>query len=170
MASETPRNGIHGQAGRLLDDKRLSDHLGDRAIWRTLQAFPLRERCLLRLLYRRGATQSEVAGALGISRAALRRILRRVVVRARDPLQNAIVAQWDRLTPGEQRLAYLHRILGLSLREIARHGLVESPARDGRSGGAVCVNTLRARMRRIEARVRAISARPQPPDGAPSNG
>jgi len=170
MAPETSRNGIQGQAGRLLEDKQPADHLGDRAIWRVLQALPLRERCLLRLLYRRGATQSEVAGALGISRYALRRILRRVVARARDPLQNAIVTQWDRLTPGEQRLAYLHRILGLSLREIARHGLVESPVRDGRSDGAACVNTLRARMRRIEARVRATSAWPQPPDGAPSNG
>jgi DNA-directed RNA polymerase specialized sigma24 family protein len=170
MAYETARNGIQSQSGRLLEDKQTADHLGDRAIWRVLQTLPLRDRCLLRLLYRRGATQSELAGALGISRYALRRILRRVVARARDPLQNAIVTQWDRLTPWEQRLAYLHRILGLSLREIARHGLVESPTRDGRSGGAACVNTLRARMRRIEARVRATSDRLQPPDGAPSNG
>jgi DNA-binding transcriptional regulator LsrR (DeoR family) len=122
------------------------------------------------LLHHRGATQSEVAGALGISRAALRRIIQRAVALARDPLQIGIVAIWDRLSPEDQRLAYLHRILGLSLREIARHGLVESPVRDGRSGGAACVNTLRSRMRRIEARVRATSVPPQPPDEDFSSG
>jgi len=104
----------------------------------------------LRLLYHRGASQGELAGAMGISRMDLRRIVRRAMARATDPMQIALLAAWRRLTPEEQRLAYLHRFLGLSLREIARHALVEGPQGDGPASPT----TLRRMMRRIMRKVR----------------
>jgi len=115
-----------------------------------MESLSVRERNLLRLVYRRGASHGEVAGVLGVSRRAVRRMVRQALARATDPMHLALLRSWRRLTPSEQRLAYLHRILGLSLREIARLGLVDGPAEDGRSEGPACLNTLRAWMRRIE--------------------
>jgi len=115
-----------------------------------MESLSVRDRNLLRLVYRRGASHGEVAGVLGVSRRAVRRMVRRALERARDPMHLALLRSWRGLTPRERRLAYLLRILGLSLREIARLGLVDGPAGDGRSGGPACLNTLRAWMRRIE--------------------
>ena len=122
----------------------------NRVIERAFRALPLRERSVLRLLYHRGASQGELAGAMGISRMDLRRIVRRAMARATDPMQIALLAAWRRLSPEEQRLAYLHRFLGLSLREIARHALVEGP----RGDGPASPTTLRRMMRRIMRKVR----------------
>jgi len=86
---------------------------------------------------------------MGISREDLRRIIRRAMARATDPMQLVLLALWRRLTPDEQRLTYLHRFLGLSLREIARRGLIE-----GRRGdGPASPSALRRTMRRIRRKV-----------------
>ena len=114
---------------------------------------PLRERSLLRLLYYRGASHRELAGALGISRPALRRMLNRILARATDPLLAATVSAWDRLAPAERRLAYLHRVLGLALRDIARQGLVPGREIGGRPAGAARLTTMRRQMRAIDRKV-----------------
>jgi hypothetical protein len=87
---------------------------------------------------------------MGISRQDLRGIVRRAMARATDPMQVALLAAWRRLTPDQRRLAYLHRFLGLSLREIARHELIEGP----RCDGPASPSTLRRMMRRIQHKVR----------------
>ena len=124
-----------------------------------MESLSVRERNLLRLIYRRGASHKELAGLLGVSRWAVRRMVRQALTRARDPMHLALVRSWRRLTPTDQRLAYLHRILGLSLREISRLGLVAGPAENGRSGRPACLNTLRAWMRRIERGLRRAERR-----------
>ncbi len=63
----------------------------------------------------------------------------------------AILGCWRRLTPYERRLAYLHRILGMSLARIAALDLVAVPA--GRSDSEWArVRYLRHTMRTIERR------------------
>ena len=147
-----------GDMGCLEPSEQQGSRLLRQALEGVVRTLPLRERSLLRLLYLRGASQRELAGALGISRAALRRLLRRAVERATDPMQLALVRSWRRLAPQERRLAYLHRVLGLSLREIARRGLADGSdagtARDRSSA-----STLRRRMRQIERTVQRAEAR-----------
>ena len=135
-------------------NKQALERLLGRSIWRTFRALPLRDRSILRLLYYRGASQGELAGALGISRKSLRRTLHRILARASDPMTLALLAAWNDLDPAEQRLAYLHRILGMSLREIVRYGLVPGPEGDGRSNGTACMNTVRKKLRAIDRKIR----------------
>ena len=97
----------------------------DYAVRRAFRALPLRQRCLLRLIYHRGASLAELAGALGMSRSSLKWTLNQALGQAADPLHRGMVDCWDRLTGREQRLLYLHRILGLSLRKIVREGLMD---------------------------------------------
>lgn len=122
-------------------------------MWRTFQALPLRERSILRLIYQRGASERELAGALGISRSALRRMVDRILERVADPLLPDLIASWRLLAPDERRVAYLHRILGLPLREIARNRLIETPKVDGRTGSASSEASLRALMNQVERKV-----------------
>jgi DNA-binding CsgD family transcriptional regulator len=96
-----------------------------------LRLLPPKQRAVLRLLYLRGASQAELAAALGISRGALRRLVRRAISRATDPDNLAALRSWRRLTADEQRLVHLHGFFGISLREIARKGLVGGPAAPG---------------------------------------
>ena len=119
---------------------------------------PVQERSLLALVYRRGATQREIAGALGISRTALRVMLRRAERKARDPTQAALVRTWRRLTARERRLAYLHLVLGLSLGEISRRRLAPGSG-DGRKTSGESKNTLGRRVRQIERKIRRAEAR-----------
>jgi predicted DNA-binding protein (UPF0251 family) len=123
-----------------------------------LIGLPLKEQCIVRLLCHRRATQWEVAGALGISTASLRRLLRRCLKRARDPVLAALLDAWSLLETGEQRLVYLHRVLGLSLREIARRGIADPPATGGTQPAAT-LSTLRRRMRRIERKGARLARR-----------
>jgi len=116
-----------------------------RVIRRAFRALPLRERCVLRLVYDLGASQRQLAGAMGVSHRDVRRMVHRARARATDPVQAALVAAWRRLTPQQRRLAYLHRFLNLSLRQIARHGM----ARNCRGEVITTLSTLRREMRRI---------------------
>ncbi|HUU91245.1 MAG TPA: sigma factor-like helix-turn-helix DNA-binding protein [Phycisphaerae bacterium] len=138
---------------------------------------PQRERVVLALLHRRGASLRELAGLLGVSRATVRRMARRAVRRATDPQNLAILASWRVLKPEEQRLAYLHRFLGMSLRRIAQLGLVgASPS----TGGGATPKTLRAMLRRIRRKARrwgeakrlqeGADVSPPPPDSDSSAG
>ena len=147
-------------------NKQAIERLLGRSIWRTFRALPLRDRSILRLLYYRGASQGELAGALGISRESLRRTVHRILARASDPMTLALIAAWTDLDPAEQRLAYLHRILGVSLREIVRYGLVPGPEGDGRSNGTACMNTLRKKLRAIDRKIRRrLATQPPQADG-----
>ena len=133
----------------------------------------MRERSLLRLVHLRGATQREIAGVLGISRTALRVMLRRAERKARDPTQAALVRTWRRLTERERRLAYLHLVVGLSLGEIARRRLADGSG-DGRRTSGESKNTLARRVREILRKIGRSEARrrrrehpsPQDPSGA----
>ena len=138
--------------------ERLPPKTFDRAVWRSFQMLPLRERSLLKLVYQRGATHAELAGALGMSRGSLRRTLSQAVERATNPLHLEILACWTQLTPREQRLVYLHRVLGISLREIIREGLVRNEHPDGRTAAVPCMTTLRKEMRNLERKVRRLRA------------
>jgi len=129
-----------------IDLARLSSALQAREI----RFLPLRERSLLRLLYYRGATQGELAGALGISRGAVRRMLRRAILRATDPQNLAILQSWHRLTDDERRLARLHRFMGISLNKIARQRLIAIPSQNGRSDDLASFGQLRGMMRAIQ--------------------
>ena len=111
------------------------------------------ERSLLRLLYHRGASQREVAGALGISRAALRRRVRRARDKAADPVLVGLALVWRRLSPAERRLAYLHHVLDVSLAEITRRGLGD-PAAIGNGSAGPSRTTLRRRLRGIERKAK----------------
>jgi DNA-directed RNA polymerase specialized sigma24 family protein len=91
---------------------------------RTFRTLPHRERCIINLIYNRGATVAEVAGLLGISRTGLTRILTRGISRVTNPFYQALANNWDRLTPRHRRLLYLHRVLDISLATIARDGLM----------------------------------------------
>jgi hypothetical protein len=105
----------------------------EQATRRIFRALPLKERCMLNLVYHRGATVTEIAGLLGMSRSGLTRILLQSLGRTSDPFYRKMVDGWDGLTLRERRLLYLTQILGLSLRQIAREGLMNSkrPARRG---------------------------------------
>jgi hypothetical protein len=78
----------------------------------------------------------------------------------------AIVGCWRRLTPYQRRLAYLHRILGMSLARIAALGFVPIPAGRSESQWAR-VRYLRGTMRTIERRAdrhaRRMGAQAPPP-------
>jgi len=124
-----------------------------------IRAMPPRDRNLLRLVYNRGASHGELAGILGVSRTTVRRMVRQALARAADPAQLAIVRSWRCLSPQERRLVYLHKILGVSLREIARLELVCGLPRDGQSGGAAGLTSLRRWMREIERRLRRAERR-----------
>jgi hypothetical protein len=147
-----------------------------------MRLLPLRERSLLRLIYQRGATHAELAGALGMSRRSIRRAIRNALERLADPLLLDIVACWHRLSPSQQRLIYLHRVLGMSLSKIVRDGLMPPhEQRDGRSAERPCLCTLRKQWREIDRKVRRQGGReaadqppespePLPPDSPASTG
>ena len=115
---------------------------------------PLKERSLLRLLYCRGATQGELAGALGVSRGAVRRMLRRALLRATDPENLAILRCWRWLADEERRLARLHRFLGISLSEIARNRLIAPAGFNGSPPDPASFGQLRGMMRNIQRKAR----------------
>jgi len=119
-----------------------------------LRLLPLKERCLLRLLYYRGATQGELAGALGVSRGRLRRMLRRAHRRATDPENLAIVRCWRRLTEQEQRVVRLNCFWGLSLREVVHDGLIAMPPVGGRPGSTATLAQLRSMIRAVQRKAR----------------
>jgi DNA-directed RNA polymerase specialized sigma24 family protein len=139
-------------------EARSARHVESPAVTGKFLRLPVRERSLLALVYRRGATQREIAGALGISRTALRVMLRRAERKARDPTQAALVRTWRRLTARERRLAYLHLVLGLSLGEIARRRLAAGSG-DGRKTSGESKNTLARRVREILRKIGRAEAR-----------
>jgi hypothetical protein len=89
-----------------------------------------------------------------MSRKRVAETLRHLLSVASDPGRIALVSAWGRLSPEEQRLAYLHLILEMPLREIARIGLMRRQEPDGSLGAAVRRTTLGRLMRRIERKVR----------------
>jgi hypothetical protein len=119
----------------------------DRMLRRTRRMLPRQEWGLLSLVHRRGATQGELAAALGISRASLRKRVLSATRRATNPLLMRLARQWRRLEPPERRLVYLRLVLGLSYREIARRGLVPDLVRGDRPASA---SSLRRNLARIE--------------------
>jgi hypothetical protein len=146
---------------RLRIAKCLSGAIQNQAILRSIGALPLRDRCLLRLFLDRGASHGELAGVLGMSRKKVARTLDRLLSVASDPGRIALISAWSRLSPEEQRLAYLHLILEMPLREIARTGLMHRQEPDGGLGAVVRRTTLCRLMRRIERKVRRYKARSQ---------
>jgi len=135
-----------------------------------IMALPFKERCLLRLLYHRGAFWWEVAGALGMSIHSLRRRIRQTLKRAENPRYAAMLKAWPYLEAEERRLLYLYRMLGLSLREIARQGLAEGTGQVGLHEPGHTVSALRRRLTRVERKAvrlaRQIHRRPPQPQGA----
>jgi len=126
-----------------LPENKLRDlGLRSRDLRRLLHLLPPRERYLLQLFYLRGASQRELAGLLGVAPRTVRRTLARARQRILDPLNLAIVAAWPRLDPHEQRLACLHRLMGLPLARIARMGLMPASARGGPAGQPASVADL----------------------------
>ena len=117
----------------------------------------VQDRSLLRLLYRRGATQRELAGAMGISRAALRRRLRRVRQKAADPVLIGLALLWRRLPPADRHLAYLHYVVEMSTAEIVRRGLADGVP--GRNGHGPSGTTLRRRLRKIAGKAKLAARR-----------
>ena len=152
---------------RLLTGESLHSPGNANILDRLILALPLKDRCLLRLLYRRGALWWEVAGAMGISISTLRRRIRQTLRRTEEPAYLAMLQSWERLGVGERRLLYLHRVLGLSLREIVRQGLAASA--EG-AASASSVTTLRRRVRQIEEKAARLARqihRLPPPDEEP---
>ncbi len=148
----------------LLDGKTRRHRLIRRDLGRAWRLLPQRDRSLLTLLRRRGASLREVAGLLGVSSITVRRMAGRAVRRATDPENLAILASWQRLRPEERRLVYLHRFLGMSLRRIARLGLVATSA-SGSGPGAP--GSPRAMWRKIRRKVRRWARTKQPQEGSP---
>ncbi len=116
------------------------------------EALPRRDRCILRVLDR-GVPVSELAGALGMTRAALQRRIRRTRRLASDPAVLGMLRAWRRLDGADRRLVYLHYMLRMSLREIARQGLAEGAGGGGAAPGRT-LSALRRRMRGIERKAR----------------
>jgi hypothetical protein len=110
------------------------------------------------LFLNRGATYGELAGVLGTTRKEAGRVVRRLISAAADPKRLALVSVWPRLTPDEQRLAYLHLILEIPLREISHLGLMETPQPNGRRLAA-SRSTLNRRLRQIDWKVRRAALR-----------
>jgi DNA-directed RNA polymerase specialized sigma24 family protein len=98
-----------------------------------------------------------------MSRRGIRQTVHRALVRITDPLLLEIAACWNRLSPEQQRLVYLHRVLGIPLRQVARDGLLRHKQRDGRSAEFPCPATLRKQMREIERKVRRLHKQEMPP-------
>ena len=130
----------------------------DAAFMRAIVTLPLRDRCLLRLFLNRGASQAELAGILGMSRQRVAKMLQRLISTAADPRRLALVSAWHRLSPQEQRLAYLHVILEVPLPRIARMGLLRRTEADGRPGPIVSRTTLTRLMRRIQRKAQRGAA------------
>jgi len=134
-----------------------------RHLHRLFHLIPLRERCLLRLVHLRGASQRELAGLVGISPRSVRRTLARARARLRDPVNLALVARWRRLDASERRLVYLYRLQGIPLRRLARLGLIPGPASD-RPDPPASLQALRSLWRRLErTAVRAARRRVSAP-------
>ena len=133
-------------------NKRLKIRALDRAAWRALRVLSPQERSLLRLVFKRGASERELAALLGTSKTSVRRRLEQAVERATDPAQQALVTVWRQLAPYEQRLAYLHRVLGLSIRQIAHDRLIGPPP-GSREGAAARASSLRVVIRGIDRKV-----------------
>ena len=138
--------------------------------WRTFRLLPLKDRCLLRLALNRGATTAELAGLLGTNWISVRRRLERLVKWLGHPAQQQMLAAWPRLDQGQRRLLYLHRVLGLPLREIARQGLMKG--QDDKRPAAASASSLRRMTRHIDRRIHALApadplhARAGPPSPA----
>jgi hypothetical protein len=144
---------------RLRIDKRLSGATQDQALLRSIGTLPLRDRCLLRLFLDKGASHGELAGVLGVSRKRVARTLERLLSVASDPGRIALLGAWDRLSWDEQRLAYLHLILEVPLREISRLGLMQRQQADGSLDPVVSRTTLARLLRKIGRKVRRHKAR-----------
>jgi len=133
--------------------------VSDTALLRAIGTLPRRDRSLLQLFLNKGASQGELAGVLGVSRQRVGKILRQLLTEASDPGRLALVNAWHRLSPQQQRLAYLHLILGMPLREISRLGLISQGAEaNGCPDPAVGRTTLGRLVRQIERKVRRIAA------------
>ncbi len=153
MAFVMPRSGIADPKARLPGAEHDGGRTIDRSVWRAFRALPLRERSLLKLIYQRGATATELAGVLGIKPRNVRRAVANAVQRASDPFHRDMVVCWDRLAPREQRLLYLHRVLALSLRQIVREGLMEGSECTGAAGPGASLSSLRREIHAIERKV-----------------
>ncbi len=130
--------------------RQIAPHATMKAALRTLTP---RERALLELYHVRGASYRQLAAACGVTRDAVRQIVRRARRRATDPRLVATVRNWTALSGEERRLARLHILGRVSLREIARRELY---AEDGR---ALSATALRRRIHRIERKVARAEAR-----------
>jgi AraC-like DNA-binding protein len=123
----------------------------EQATRRIFRALPFKERCILNLVYHRGATVAEIASLLGMSRSGLTRILLQALGRTSDPSYQNMVDGWDRLTLRQRRLLYLNQILGVSLRQIVRDGLMNC------KGSALSPDTEYTLRREVREAMRGIS-------------
>jgi DNA-directed RNA polymerase specialized sigma24 family protein len=126
----------------------------ERELQMAMRMLPLKERSLLRLLYQRGASFSELAGVLGVSQTVLRRILRRAMARASDPEVLALLRCWRRLTDDERRLVHLNRVLGISIAEIARQNLIPIRVAGGEASVSTRIAKLRLMVRCLHRKIR----------------
>jgi len=85
-------------------------------------------------------------------------MLRRLLSVASDPRRLALVNAWRRLSPEEQRLAYLHLILEMPLSEISRMGLMRRMGADDVLAPAVSRGLLARQLRQIMRKVQRIAA------------
>jgi hypothetical protein len=82
-----------------------------------------------------------------------------------------MIAAWPHLHQNERRLLYLHRVLGFSIREIDRQGLM-IPRERGHEAPRASASSLRRMLRRIDRSIRRRAAQagdqPPPAPGPPS--
>ncbi len=130
---------------------------------RSLRGLSRRDRAILRLRFERAASTRELATLLGINRSRLRRWLRRARDRAADPARIAFVRHWRTLSDHELRLAFYHLVRGMSLRRIARQGLVGEPGAHARGASPA---SLSRRMRRIRRKLERAESRTRARRGA----
>jgi hypothetical protein len=151
--------------------------LRERDLRRLFRLMPPKERAMLRLYHRRGATQEEIAELLGTTDRSVRRALKTARQRLCDPVNLGLAAGWPRLDPRERQFVTLYRFKGLPLRKIVRLGLVAAPPRKGRPGSTATLSDLRAMDRRLVRKARRARRRrdrrrgqPDGPDAAGAGG
>lgn len=155
-----------------MDSELAESAVLDPAKSRILRALPLRERSLLSLIYRRGASPGEIAGLLGVRPRAVRTMQQQALRRATDPLLAAVLAIWRSLSAEDRRLAYLHHMVGLPVREIARSGLLDNLRPGDSPRPTTCFSTVQERLDRIERQAQRAVRRKERrgADGLPSRG
>ena len=87
---------------------------------RAAEHFHDTDRLLVEQVYRHGLRVSDIARLSDQEPRGLRRRLRRLVARARDPLFRFVAGRWDMIPPDAQPVAKRVVLQGWSLRDAAR--------------------------------------------------